>query len=44
MDSMSMAGVGPDGRIAVIAVNAYPVKPETSDAVTSTFATALCGK
>ncbi|MFJ5987153.1 serine hydrolase domain-containing protein [Lentzea sp. NPDC092896] len=41
---MSMAGVGPDGRIAVIAVNAYPVKPETSGAIMSTFATALCGK
>jgi D-alanyl-D-alanine carboxypeptidase len=39
---MSMAGVGPDGRTAVIAVNAYPVKPETSGAVMSTFATALC--
>ncbi|ANZ39676.1 hypothetical protein BBK82_30165 [Lentzea guizhouensis] len=41
---MSMAGVGPDGRAAVIAVNAYPVKPETSGAVMSTFATALCSK
>ncbi|GHH39455.1 serine hydrolase domain-containing protein [Lentzea cavernae] len=41
---MSMAGVGPDGRVAVIAVNAYPVKPETSAAVMSTFATALCNK
>jgi len=41
---MSMAGVGPDGRTAVIAVNAYPVKPETSGTVMSTFATALCTK
>ncbi|MGI5499146.1 serine hydrolase domain-containing protein [Lentzea sp. CA-135723] len=41
---MSMAGAGPSGRVAVIAVNAYPVKPETSAALMSTFAAALCAQ
>jgi D-alanyl-D-alanine carboxypeptidase len=40
---MSMAGVGPDGREAVVSANMYPVSRPASDAIMATFSDALCG-